>query len=590
MTYTASGTYVDTVATAGCDSIVTLNLTVNQSSSSVDVVSACGSYTWINGVTYNASTNTPSVTFTNAAGCDSVVTLNLTINPSYYVTQTVSSCGFYTWSQNGMTYTQSGNYIDTTTTAGGCDSIVALSLTISNPTNTNVFATSCGSYTWSQNGMTYTTSGTYVDTVATAGCDSIVTLNLTVNQPSSSVDVVSACGSYTWINGVTYNASTNTPSITFTNAAGCDSVVTLNLTINPNYYVTQTVSSCGSYTWTQNGMTYTQSGNYIDTTTTAGGCDSIVALSLTISNPTNTNVFATSCGSYTWSQNGMTYTTSGTYVDTVATAGCDSIVTLNLTVNQPSSSVDVVSACGSYTWINGVTYNTSTNTPTMILTNAGGCDSIVTLNLTIGAANSSIDSVTACGSYTWIDGINYTNSTNSPTYTLTNAAGCDSVITLHLTINTVDVSIATSGLTMTAGANGATYQWINCSNNASISGANSQSYTAIANGDYAVVVTQNGCSDTSACVTISTVGIEEVSIADNVLIYPNPTRNNVSIEFGDLQNVDLKILSITGKLILIEENISSNKYQFDMTEHPAGVYFIEVESEGIIERFKLVKE
>ena len=88
-----------------------------------------------------------------------------------------------------------------------------------------------------------------------------------------------------------------------------------------------------------------------------------------------------------------------------------------------------------YTWIDGNTYTTSNNSATWTLTNASGCDSTVTLDLTITNSNTGTDVQTACDSYTWIDGNTYTTSNNSATWTLTNASGCDSTVTLDLTIN-----------------------------------------------------------------------------------------------------------------------------------------------------------
>src|SRR5690606_34987832 len=120
---------------------------------------------------------------------------------------------------------------------------------------------------------------------------------------------------------------------------------------------------------------------------------------------------------------------SATYT-LVNAAGCDSIVTLDLTINYSTTGTDVQTACDSYTWIDGITYTASNNSATYTLTNAAGCDSVVTLDLTINYTTSGTDVQTACDSYTWIDGITYTASNNSATYTLTNAAGCDSIETL----------------------------------------------------------------------------------------------------------------------------------------------------------------
>lgn len=69
---------------------------------------------------------------------------------------------------------------------------------------------------------------------------------------------------------------------------------------------------------------------------------------------------------------------------------------------------------------------------------------------------------------------------------------CDSIIITELFINTVDTSTQ-NGSTLTADASGATYQWLSCPAMTTISGATGQSYTATANGDYAVIIISNGC-------------------------------------------------------------------------------------------------
>ena len=137
-----------------------------------------------------------------------------------------------------------------------------------------------------------------------------------VGSISSSVrDVVDACDSYTWIDGNTYTSSNNTATHTLINANGCDSVVTLDLTINNSTTSITTDTVCGSYTWTINGSTYTSS--VVDTVigVNAAGCIETNVLNLTINNSTTSITTDTVCGSYTWTINGSTYTSS--VVDTV---------------------------------------------------------------------------------------------------------------------------------------------------------------------------------------------------------------------------------------------------------------------------------
>ena len=99
-----------------------------------------------------------------------------------------------------------------------------------------------------------------------------------------------------------------------------------------------------------------------------------------------------------------------------------------------TSSTDLVQACDNYTWIDGNTYTTSNNTATYTLVSASGCDSIVTLDLTIASSLFGVEVVESCDSYTWIDGNTYTTSNNTATYTLVSSSGCDSIVTLDLTI------------------------------------------------------------------------------------------------------------------------------------------------------------
>lgn len=153
-----------------------------------------------------------------------------------------------------------------------------------------------------------------------------------------------------------------------------------------------------------------------------------------------------------------------------------------------------------------------------------------------------------------------------------------------------DVTVTTVGTTMTVAETLASYQWVDCNNgNAPINGATAQSFTATANGSYAVEVTVNGCTQTSECVIISTIGIDENSMFNEVSIYPNPSDGVVHVNLGDLTSANVKVTGLNGQVVFQQENIETQALQFELNE-ASGIYFVEVSSLGEKQVFKLVKK
>ena len=477
---------------------------------------ACGNYISPGGTLLTQS-GVYSDTLTSITGCDSIVVLDLTINALQIGdTITAASCNSYVapW---GTTYTQSGIYSDTLTTVNGCDSIASIDLTITGAIfGPPVNAFSCDSYTapW---GEIYNQSGTYIDTLLTVGgCDSLIVLNLTIgNSGAGPLVTVTACSSYVAPNGAVLTIG-GLYVITFPNAVGCDSIVSILLTIE-NTIISPPipVTACSSYTasW---GTTYTQSGTYSDTLITVNGCDSIVTVDLIVTGAVvGPPISASSCDTYTapW---GEVYNQSGTYIDTLlTTGGCDSLIVLNLTIGSSVVAAPIaVTACDSYAASWGTIY-TQSGTYTDTLTTSIGCDSVISLELSIvNSVSTPPVTATSCGIFTAPWGTTYALS-GSYSDTLTTTNGCDSIVTVNLTVyDSPSVQISTSGAStaITAGdslqltaSGGTNYQWspgtgLSCTACPSPVAVPAETIT------YSVVASDsNGCSATaSITITVDT--------------------------------------------------------------------------------------
>lgn len=354
----------------------------------------------------------------------------------------------------------------------------------------------------------------------------------------------------------------------------------------------QSITTCSNYLWSANNQNYTQSGLYSTTVSGSNGCDSILKLNLTIL-PTSIS-FDTiiECNTYTWSVNGQTYNQTGQYSSLLTNInGCDSSVILNLTILQPSSSIETVVNCDSYTWnLNGQNY-AQTGQYSEVLSNINGCDSTVTLNLTITPAATGTDNITSCDPITWIDGIEYTTSNGNATFTILggSANGCDSIVTLNLTINSINggITMLNNNTLESTISNSQSYQWVDCNNNfQNIIGETNQSFVADFNSSFAVIVTENGCSDTSDCILINTLGL--YGKEDEILnISPNPTSNSITIKGKEDMLQNFKIFDQMGREVYKGKlnGITTDVY---LTNLSKGIYTLKID--GNYKPAQIVKE
>lgn len=175
----------------------------------------------------------------------------------------------------------------------------------------------------------------------------------------------------------------------------------------------------------------------------------------------------------------------------------------------------------------------------------------------------------------------YNNSgTYSVSLTAQNAFGSDTYSTT-ITISSVNTSVSQAGTTLTAISSGATYQWLDCGNgNTAVGGATSQNFTPTQSGSYSLQITENGCTDTSGCLSVTVNGISDLNLDHFAKIYPNPSDGNFTLEIGDLElmGVFYCIENILGEVVFSGKINSSTEY-IQMHGISPGNYFLKVNAD-----------
>ena len=561
-----AGTYTQNLQTInGCDSIVTLTLTVNPVENTNLTAAICEGTTYTENGFNVSEAGTYTQNLQTIDGCDSIVTLNLTINPVANTTLSAAICDGTTYTENGFNVSEAGTYTQNLQTVNGCDSIVTLNLTVNPIESTNLTAAICEGTSYTENGFNVSEAGTYTQNLQTInGCDSIVTLTLSVNPVANTTLSAAICEGTTYTeNGFNVSeAGTYTQNLQTIN--GCDSIVTLTLSVNPVESTTLSAAICEGTTYTENGFNVSEAGTYTQNLQTVNGCDSIVTLTLTVNPVESTTLSAAICDGTTYTENGFNVSEAGTYTQNLQTVnGCDSIVTLTLTVNPVESTTLSAAICEGTTYTENGFNVSEAGTYTQNLQTVNGCDSIVTLTLTVNPVANTTLSVTICNGTTYTE--NGFNVSEAGTYTqnLQTVNGCDSIVTLNLTIN------PTYNITIDASINeGETYE----ANGFSESEAGTYVHTLQSEFGCDSVITLN--------LTVNSSLNDVVANAIEVSLYPNPARAYTMLKVEGLkEQTPVYLFDIQGrKLKEYVLNAAQQTLRIDASDLPKGVYTIMIGS------------
>lgn len=600
----------------------------------------------VSGGNCGAITSTSAVLKVNAAPVAAITPATATVCSGNATTLTASGNGTYSWSNNlgttaAVAAAPTANTTYTVTvTAGTCTATASAVVTVNAATSISIqptvqsaclggavsFSVSATgtnlTYQWRKgaNNINNATAATYsiasaalTDTgsysvVITGTCGTVtsqtvvltVTASLQVTQQpstvvacqgSSAILTVGATGSnltYQWFKGATSLSNTNNDTLylnnltlanagsytcNITSACGTGTSNAATVTVNAASSTVLTQSICAGTTYTFAGNTLSSAGTYYDTLQNVAGCDSVVTLNLSVVNPINTPISASICNNSSYDFNGTTLTTAGVYTDTLSSVhGCDSIITLTLSLaSLPNITVQPVASA------------TATCQGT-----------IVTLSATATGGNLS---------YQWFENGSSLQGANSDTYTTTPLSAGNKVYTLEVS-NACATQLSDSA-TVTVYANPAptitqtgfelstqqyaTYQWK--LDGSDISGATLQQHTATANGDYEVYVTDvNGCSGSSAVLNVTGTSIDEANLT-TIGIYPNPVVDVLSIT-SNQHIASVSVYTASGQLVQLNQYmVDANKYMIDTAPIAEGLYVVYINTvDGNTSTVKFVKQ
>ncbi|TNF47856.1 MAG: T9SS type A sorting domain-containing protein [Bacteroidetes bacterium] len=640
---TTSGTYsVQVTNAAGCQSTASAGTTVTVNAlpaqptitaggpttfcqgGSVTLTSSAGSsYLWSDGSMSSSinpnSTGTYTVQVTNAAGCQSVasnpitVTVNALpnapiISPNAATTfcaggtvNLASSAGItYLWS-NGSTaasidVTTSGTFTVQITGPNGCQSPASAPTTVTvNPlptisTGTVTNPTSCtvGNGSIGVNG---TGTGTLSWSGAASGSMTGTSLPATISNLNNGTYQISftdgnGCASNTLSTTLSAPSAPAAPSIT---AGGAT-------TFCEGGAVTLTSSAGNAYAWstgeTTASITVNASGNYTVSITDASGCSSPASAAFAVTvNPlpvinvgtlTNPSTCTTTDGSI--EVNGIG---TGSITWLGAASGTDAVTAFPYVISSLGD--------GSYSieFTDGNSCTSQAISASLTLPSSPAAPTITPSGSTVFCDGDEVTLTSSTGdTYLWSNGETTQSITVSSSGTfsvmITDASGCSSPnsASTSVTANPIPVATATlSGIDLTALSSTGTYQWVDCDNGyQAVAGATLQSYTPVVNGNYAVIITETGCADTSDCLLVTGVGIDEIADQFFVKVFPNPSFGSVHIESSE-EIIAVRILTTKG-----EELMTTTETNIDLSFASPGVYFIEIQLSNSIHTERLVRQ
>ncbi|MFT7592608.1 MAG: hypothetical protein ACI9UJ_002547, partial [bacterium] len=323
------------------------------------------------------------------------------------------------------------------------------------------------------------------------------------------------------------------------------------------------------------GKTYFNDIKLVLNGTAATGCDSAHTIDLVVNESSTSTLVEIHCDRYT-SSLGNTYTKTGTYKEKLSKANqykCDSVITIDLTINKSSNLYFPVRDCDSFTSHSGKVYLLS-GVHTEKFTTQFGCDSILVYDLSLSETKMVNEKVEACDSIL-VNRI-WRTATALIEFTETSALGCDSFVSVDLTVTTINNGVTAAGHTLTVNDVADSYQWLDCNTDKPVNGETAKTFTASYSGTFAADISVNDCVKRTDCYDVKGLGIGEEMLSNQVVLVPNPSTGMFKVESLNGSTLDyVKISDISGREVYAINNTNKSIVEVNAQLTP-GVYHVAI--------------
>jgi PKD repeat protein len=414
-------------------------------SSSLQVNACPGSSYTYHGVSVPTGTSQQFLLH-NAFGCDSTVTVQVLPLATSSASLSFTACPGSTYMYNGSAIAAGTTQQFTLVNALGCDSLVSISVIPMAPTTGTLNVTACPGSSYIYNGTAVAAGQSQQFILSnTAGCDSILTVSVAPLAATTGTLNVTACPGSSYVYNGTAVAAGQSQQFILSNTAGCDSILTVSVAPLAVTTGTLNVTACPGSSYMYNGTAVAAGQSQQFILSNAAGCDSILTVSVAPLAVTTGTLNVTACPGSSYMYNGTAVAAGQSQQFILSnTAGCDSILTVSVAPLAVTTGTLLAKACqGSSFQYQGVSIPAG-QSQQIVLQNTAGCDSILTVQVaTVAPVFNSINA-SICPGATY----SYQNAEWAPgvhVFHYTSAEGCDSTLTLSISATPlVQMSLQTS--------------------------------------------------------------------------------------------------------------------------------------------------